>query len=83
VDLGDSRSQVVQGTLDGAATADAAHADAVVGEQHALFGRQLAEREPDRSLRGRLAQANGQPEVDRQLEVDVEELRPQLEGTEV
>ena len=54
-----------------------------VGEQHALVGGQLADREADVGLGLRAQQPQGQSEVHGQLEVDVEELGPQQEGVQV
>ena len=70
--------------LDGRPAADAVgHVDEVVGEHHALLGRELAEREADQPLARRARQAQRQAEVDGQLEVDVEELGPQLQRAHV
>ena len=82
VDLGDARLEVVHDALDRPSTPDV-HDHEVVGEQHALVGRQLAEREPDRPLGRRARQPDRQPELDREVEVDVEELGPQLERAHV
>src|SRR5205807_5845933 len=55
----------------------------VVGEDDTLLAGQLAEREAYGALGGGARQAHRQPEVDGQLEVDVEELGPQLHGAHV
>ena len=55
----------------------------VVGEHHALLGGEPAEREAGDALGGLVAEPHRQPEVDRQLEVDVEEVGPGLERAEV
>ena len=57
--------------------------DEVVGEHHALLGGEAPEREADDALGVVAAEPQRQPEVDRQLEVDVEELGPELERAEV
>ena len=55
----------------------------MVGEHHALLDGEAAEREPDGALAGRPRQAEGQTEVDGELEVHVEELRAQLQRAHV
>ncbi|MDD9369277.1 MAG: FAD-dependent oxidoreductase [Acidimicrobiales bacterium] len=81
--LGDAGRQVAEGPLDDAATADARHAREVVGRHHAFLGGQRAEREADAALGLGAGQAYRQPEVDGEIEVDVEELGLALERTEV
>ena len=55
----------------------------MVGEDGALLGRHGPGREPDVALHGRAHHAQRQPELERQLEVDVEELGPQLQRAHV
>ena len=55
----------------------------VVGEEHALLGREAPEREARRRLGVRARQPDRQAELDRELEVDVEELGPQLHRPEM
>jgi hypothetical protein len=88
LDLGHARRQLEQSPLDGPLGADPPGAlpeygHEVVGEDGALLGRQLAEREPDEPLGGLAGKAQWQPEIEGQLEVDVEELRPAQEGADV
>ena len=54
-----------------------------VGEEHPLVGGQLPDRESDVGLGVGPEQAQGKAEVHRQLEIDVEELRPQEQGIEM
>ena len=55
------------------------HGALAVGEQHALVRGQLAQREAHMALGVAVGQAQRQLELDREIEVDVEELGPQLE----
>ena len=55
----------------------------VVGEQHALLRRQGTEGEAGLPFADRRGQADREPEVHGQVEVDVEELRPQRHGGQV
>ena len=57
--------------------------DHLVGEHHALLGGQAAEREPGHPFVDAVAEPERQAEVDRQLEVHVEELGPELHRAEV
>ncbi len=77
--LGDAGCELEERALDASACTRWAH-DHLVGEHHALFRREPAEREPGDTLVGVVAQAQRQPEVDRQLEVGVEEVGAWLEG---
>jgi hypothetical protein len=63
------------GSFDRAAAADRRQHE-VVGEDDTLGRGQLAVREPDDSFAAGRAHAQGQAEVDRELEVHVEELGP-------
>ena len=82
-DLGDAGPEVVHDPLERAPAADAGDGTKWSGNTHALLGGQPAEREPDRRARSRRRQPEGQAELDRELEVDVEELGPQLQGAHV
>ena len=82
VHLGDPGPEVVEHPLERAACADRRPHE-VVGEHDALRRGEVAVGEADRSLPGRAGHAEGKREVDRELQVDVEELRPQLHGAHV
>ena len=77
VDLGDTRAQVGEDPFDGPAASHAGDVQQVVGEQDALVGGQLAEGKAHDALGRRPGQPHRKPEVDGQLEIDVEELGPQ------
>ena len=59
------------------------HGDHVVGEHHALLGGEAPEREAGDVLGFVAAEPQRQAEVDRELEVGVEELGPGLQRAEV
>ena len=82
VDLGHARLEVVDDALDPPSTPDV-HDHQVVREQDTFVGGELAEGEPDRPLGGGTRQPERQAELDREVEVDVEELGAQLERTHV
>ena len=82
VDLGDAGAQVEQDALDHAARADG-RPDEVVGEDDALFGRESPEGEADARFAAGARHAQRQVELDRELEVDVEEVGPQLHRAHV
>ena len=80
--LGDAGRELEQRPLDPPARARCAHHH-TVGEHDPFLGGQPPEREPGHVLLGAVAEAEGQPEVDCELEVDVEELRAGLQRGEV
>ena len=81
-DLGDPGGELEQEPFEPAAGPRRAH-DHLVGEHHALLRGQAAEREPGHPFVDAVAEPERQAEVDRQLEVHVEELGPELHRAEV
>ena len=73
-----SGEHLLEGRSDGA---DLGHE--VVGEHHALLGGEAAEREADVALEGGAQHPHRQAELDGEVEVDVEELGPELEAAHV
>ena len=74
--------EVEQQSFDAALRTRRAHHDAV-GEHRAFLGGEPAEREPGDALGLAVAQPHREPELDRQLEVDVEEVGTLLERAEM
>ena len=83
VHLGDARLQGRQRPLDSLTASRLVRRREVVGEEHAFFGREAPEREARRRLGVRARQPDRQPELDGELEVDVEELGPELHRPEM
>ena len=83
VHLGDARLEVVDDRARSLRRLPTFTTDEVVGEQDALVGGELAEREADRPLGGGARQPERQAELDGEVEVDVEELGAQLERAHV
>src|SRR5690606_27923094 len=83
VDLGDAGWQVVDGPLDRLPGPDARGVQEPVGEEDTLLGGQVAEGEADGPWGGGAGESDGQAVVDGEVEVDVEELRPQLHDAHV
>ncbi len=81
LDLGHAGGQLEEGPLDGPLGTDPPGAfpgdgHEVVGEDGAFLGGELAEREPHEPLGGLAGEAQREAELQGELEVDVEELRP-------
>ena len=83
MDLGDTRLQRADLVVHPVAAAGAPVVIEVVGEDHALVGGQMTERESGLVGGDGRRQADGQAELDGELEIDVEELGPQGDGREV
>ena len=83
-DLGDAGLEAGEQVEEGLAVAPAGRVANRSAKSDALLGGQLADREARRWARPRRpSRRRGRREVDGQLEVDVEELRPQQQGVEV
>lgn len=81
-DLGDSGLELEEQPLDTPLCTRWAHDDPV-GEHCALFGGETPEREPGDTLTFTVAEPHRKTELDRELEVDVEEIGPLLECAEM
>ncbi len=83
VELGHARSQRGEVLLEDLPGPHAGHEAEVVGEDGAGLGRHRPGRETEVALHGRADHPQGQSELERQLQVDVEELGPQLQRAHV